>query len=225
VRVLIVEDDDALASSLSRGLEEKGFDVDRVAEGRAALDAREADVVLLDLRLPDTTGIDVLVQLRQRSETPVIMLSASDDEIDRVVTLELGADDYVTKPFSLRELVSRMRAVTRRSGRSMADALLEPEPTVVRGETGELTVDSRRRRVLVNGSEVVLTPKEFELLGQLAGEPGAVVTRAALIESVWDRNWFGSTKTLDIHIASLRKKLGDSRWIETHRGVGYRLRA
>jgi DNA-binding response OmpR family regulator len=224
VRVLIVEDDDAVASSLSRGLEEKGFDVDRVAEGRAALDADEADVVLLDLRLPDTTGIDVLVQLRQRSETPVIMLSASDDEIDRVVTLELGADDYVTKPFSLRELVSRMRAVTRRAGRSMADALMEPEPTVVRGDAGELTVDARRRRVLVNGAEVVLTPKEFELLGQLAGEPGVVVTRTALIESVWDRNWFGSTKTLDIHIASLRKKLGDGRWIETHRGVGYRLR-
>jgi two-component system, OmpR family, response regulator RegX3 len=146
---------------------------------------------------------------------PIIMLTAKDSEIDKVVGLELGADDYIVKPFGFRELVARIRAVMRRVGETpQADA-----PQVI----GELTVDRRARRVFVANEEVMLSPKEFDLLALLAEDPGAVVTRETILEEVWDPHWYGPTKTVDVHVASLRRKLGNPEWIETVRRVGLRL--
>jgi DNA-binding response OmpR family regulator len=176
------------------------------------------DVVLLDLGLPDIDGVDVCRQLRAISDVPIIVVSARDDELDRVVGLEVGADDYVVKPFGMRELIARIRAVTRRSARTPG---AQDEQQLLR--VGKLTVDLRTRRVTVGGHELELTPKEFDLLAVLAAEPDTVLRREHLLEQVWDLNWYGSTKTLDVHVASLRKKLGDHRWIETIRGVGFRV--
>jgi DNA-binding response OmpR family regulator len=172
--------------------------------------------VLLDLGLPDIDGYDVCRALRARSAVPVIVLTARGEETDRVVGLELGADDYLVKPFGFRELVARMRAVTRRT-------LSAPPERSQR--VGELEVDRRTRRVRVGGDEIPLTPKEFDLLALLAEDPGAVVERQDILETVWDPHWYGPTKTLDVHVASLRRKLGDPAWVETVRGVGYRLGA
>jgi len=216
MRVLIVEDEDAIAEPLAEGLRRDGFDVERVATGAAALEASEPDVVLLDLRLPDMDGLDVCRRLRERSDVPIIVVTARGEEADRVVGLELGADDYVVKPFGLRELIARIRAVTRRGpGRARASVL----------RVGELEVDVRTRRVRMADSEVELTPKEFDLLAALARDPGAAVTRRRLLEEVWDTGWYGSSKTVDVHVAALRRKLGDATLIETVRGVGFRLRA
>jgi two-component system response regulator RegX3 len=217
VRVLVVEDEDAIAEPLAEGLRREGFDVERVATGAAALEAAEPDVVLLDLRLPDLDGFEVCRQLRARSDVPIIVVSARGEEIDRVVGLELGADDYVVKPFGLRELIARIRAVSRRT-QSRGDA----GSVIV---VGALSVDQRARRVTVDGSEVELTPKEFDLLALLAREPGAVVERERILRDVWHTTWYGSSKTIDVHVAALRKKLGDPNWIETVRGVGLRLRS
>ena len=217
MRVLLVEDDDAIAEPLAKGLQREGFEVDRVATGAGALDADPADLVLLDLGLPDVDGYEVCRQLRARSETlPIIVVTARGDEVDRVIGLELGADDYLVKPFGFRELVARIRAVMRRSGRATA------EPTDV-VHHGSLEVDTRTRRVLVDGEEVALTRKEFDLLALLAADPGATRTREEILEQVWDPHWYGPTKTLDVHVASLRRKLGDPTLIETVRGVGFRL--
>jgi two-component system response regulator RegX3 len=216
--VLVVEDDDAIAAPLTKGLEREGFHVTRTANGRDALAAPPADVVLLDLGLPDMDGYEVCRRLRQRSGVPVIILTARSEEIDRVVGLELGADDYVVKPFGFRELVARIRAVTRRGGLT----------TTARDETqriGRLQIDRRTRRVSVDDQEVVLTPKEFDLIAMLASDVDAVILRTRILEEVWDPHWYGPTKTLDVHIAALRRKLGDPAWIETVRGVGFRLRA
>lgn len=218
MRVLVVEDDDAIASGLLDGLTDHGFVPLRARTGREALAAAEADVVLLDLGLPDMDGRDVCRELRARSAVPIIMLTARSDEIDRVLGLELGADDYVTKPFSFRELVARIRAVTRRTGNSV-DASDE-QRAIVRGR---LTIDRRAHRVTVSGVEVKLTPKEFDLLTFLAEVPDAVRTRTDILDNVWDINWYGPTKTVDAHVATLRQKLGDARWIEAVRGVGFRL--
>jgi len=216
MRVLIVEDEDAIAEPLAEGLRRDGFDVERVATGAAALEASEPDVVLLDLRLPDMDGLDVCRRLRERSDVPIIVVTARGEEADRVVGLELGADDYVVKPFGLRELIARIRAVTRRGpGRARASVL----------RVGELEVDVRTRRVRMADSEVELTPKEFDLLAALARDPGAAVTRRRLLEEVWDTGWYGSSKTVDVHVAALRRKLGDATLIQTVRGVGFRLRA
>jgi DNA-binding response OmpR family regulator len=218
MRVLIVEDDDAIATPLAKGLEREGLDVDRVGTGTAALgrSAEEPfDVVLLDLGLPDRDGFDVCRELRARSDVPIIVVTARSEEVDRVVGLELGADDYIVKPFGFRELVARIRAVARRRPTPAANAHAS--------EVGALSIDRRTRRVLVDGSEVALTPKEFDLLAFLAEDPGAVCSRQQVLEEVWDPHWYGPTKTLDVHVASLRKKLGDPRWIETVRGVGFRL--
>jgi two-component system response regulator RegX3 len=215
VQVLLVEDDDAIAEPLVRGLEREGFDVARVSTGEAALTASEPDVVLLDLGLPDIDGYEVCRRLRARSEVPIVFLTARSEEVDRVVGLELGADDYVVKPFGFRELVARIRAVTRRrQPRERSDG-----PQTV----GDLLIDRRTREVHVGGSEVDLTPKEFDLVALLAQDPGAVFERQQIMEQVWGQPWYGPTKTLDVHIASVRKKLGDPRWIETVRGVGFRL--
>ncbi len=216
VRLLIVEDEDAIAEPLAEGLRREGFDVTRVATGEEALAAAEPDLVLLDLRLPDIDGFTVCRELRARSDVPIIVVTAKGEEIDRVVGLELGADDYVVKPFGLRELIARIRAVTRRTGRR------EDAPVSV--TVGELEVDSRARRVSVAGEEIALTAKEFDLLALLAQEPGAVLSRQRILEEVWQTTWYGSGKTIDVHVASLRKKLGDPGWIETVRGVGLRLR-
>jgi DNA-binding response OmpR family regulator len=219
VNVLIVEDDDGIAVPLQAGLERAGFTCHRVATGRAALDATEPDLVLLDLGLPDIDGIEVCRELRARSDVPIIVVTARGEEVDRVIGLELGADDYLVKPFGLRELVARIRAVTRRLGSRDAPAA----PDVL--DAGPVQVDLRQHRATVRGEEVALTPKEFDLLALLARDPGATATREHIIEEVWDAHWFGPTKTLDVHIASLRKKLGDPALIETVRGVGFRLRA
>jgi DNA-binding response OmpR family regulator len=216
VKILIVEDEDAIAEPLAEGLSREGFDVTRVATGAEALAAPIPDVVLLDLRLPDLDGYDVCRGLRARSGVPIIMVTAKGEEIDRVLGLELGADDYIVKPFGFRELVARIRAVTRRAGGSRPD-----EGAAF--EVGPLEVDQRSRRVRVGGEEVDLTPKEFDLLAFLAREAGAVVTRRRILEEVWDTHWYGTTKTIDVHVASLRRKLGDPGWIETVRGVGFRL--
>jgi two-component system, OmpR family, response regulator RegX3 len=174
-------------------------------------------VVLLDLGLPDLDGFELCRRLRSQSDVPIVVISARGDELDRVVGLELGADDYMVKPFGFRELVARIRAVTRRSSAS-ADAS-RPQ------RIGELEIDRRTRRVRVADAEVALTPKEFDVLAYLAGQPGTVVTRQELLEDVWDPHWYGPTRTLDVHVASIRKKLGDPRWVETVRGVGFRLGA
>jgi DNA-binding response OmpR family regulator len=213
VHLLVVEDDEAIAVPLVRGLERSGYEVTRVATGRDALEVDGVDLVLLDLGLPDLDGYEVCRRLRAASSVPIIVVTARGDERDRVLGLELGADDYVVKPFGIRELVARVRAVSRR-------AVSEPAGPQ---HIGALEVDRRTRRVSVDGREVALAPKEFELLALLADDPGAVVSRAQIMDEVWDPHWYGPTRTLDVHVASLRRKLGEPRWIETVRGVGFRL--
>ena len=215
MRILVVEDDDGIAEPLVEGLEREGFEVERAATGAEALVAPVPDLVILDLGLPDVDGYTVCQQLRSKSQVPILVVTARGAEVDRVVGLELGADDYIVKPFGFRELVARIRAVMRRVGESAA-----PEAAQV---IGELTVDRRTRRVFVSGEEVVLSPKEFDLLALLAEDPGAVVNRQTILEEVWDPHWYGPTKTVDVHVASLRRKLGHPDWIETVRRVGLRL--
>jgi two-component system response regulator RegX3 len=215
VKVLVVEDEDAIAVPLQQGLEREGYEVTRVATGQAALDARQVDLVLLDLRLPDIDGLDVCRQLRARSDVPIIIVSARGEEVDRVVGLEIGADDYIVKPFGLREVVARIRAVSRRAREASAGG----DRIVI----GSLVVDVGAHRVALDGEPLELTPKEFDLLVLLASEPDVAVTRQRVMVEVWNTEWFGSTKALDVHVASLRRKLGDPGWIETVRGIGFRL--
>ena len=217
MRILLVEDENAIAIPLSAGLGREGFAVDRAATVAEALKADAADLVLLDLRLPDGDGLDVCRAMRARSDVPIIVVTARGEEADRVIGLELGADDYLVKPFGLRELIARIRAVMRRT-----EARTRPRGPL---QVGGLTVDERSRRATLEGRELELTPKEFDLLVALAGDPGAAVSRRRLLEEVWDTTWFGSSKTIDVHVAALRRKLGDPGWIETVRGVGFRLRA
>ena len=216
MRLLVVEDDDAIAVPLVEGLERAGYAVDRAATAATALgQAAGADLILLDLGLPDVDGLEVCRQIRAVSAVPIIVVTARGDEGDRVLGLELGADDYIVKPFGMRELIARVRAVSRRS-------TSDGDPIVVR--VGELGIDRRTRRVTVADREVALSPKEFELLSLLGEDPGAVVSRQQIMDEVWDPHWYGPTKTLDVHVASLRKKLGDPTLIETVRSVGFRLR-
>jgi len=216
--VLLVEDDEAVAESLTRGLGRYGFDVEWVGTGAEALRVRlaDVDVVLLDLGLPDIDGLDVCRELRACSDVPIIVISARADETDRVVGLEIGADDYVSKPFGVREVIARMRAVLRRVRPAAMQE--EPEPP-----QGRLVIDRRSRRAHVDGVELALTPKEYCLLSFLAEAPGAAFTREQIMEAVWDANWFGPTKTLDVHVGALRRKLGDAAAVETVRRVGFRL--
>ena len=212
VKVLVVEDDPAVSEPLLSGLQRNGIETEHVAYASHVLAALTGvDVVLLDLGLPDGDGIDVLRELRKVTDVPVIIATARGDETDRIVGLELGADDYVVKPFSVRELAARVRAVARRR---RVDSSLD---------SGRVVVDRSRHRVVVDGAEVDLTAKEFDLLAVLAEEPGRAVTRQELFSRVWDPVWVGTGKTLDVHVASLRKKLGDPALVETVRGVGYRL--
>jgi DNA-binding response OmpR family regulator len=218
VRVLIVEDDDAIAEPLAKGLSREGFAVERVATGAAALPVPAVDLVLLDLGLPDFDGYELCRRIRASSDVPIIVVTARGEEIDRVLGLELGADDYLVKPFGFRELLARIRAVTSRTGVGN-----RPEPAGGPLRVGSLEIDRRTRRVTVEGQPVPLTRKEYDLLLFLAADAGAVRTREDIIDEVWDPHWFGPTKTLDVHVASLRRKLGDPGWIQTVRGVGYRL--
>ncbi len=216
VRVLVVEDDPSVAEVVGRYLDREGFSVAVASDGWGALKAAGAvvpDLVVLDLSLPGLDGLEVLRRLRALAPVPVIVLTARGEESDRVRGLELGADDYVVKPFGFRELLARMKAVTRR----------RQAPPEGRVAAGGLEVDRRTRRVILDGSELDLTPKEFDVLAVLAEDPGAVVSRQQLLERVWGHAWYGPTKTLDVHVAAIRKKLGDPGWIEAVRGVGFRL--
>lgn len=216
MEVLLVEDDAAIASSLRAGLESSGMVVHHVSTGADAVASSFYDIVLLDIGLPDFDGFEVCRRIRAKSDVPIIMLTARNEEIDRIFGLEIGADDYVTKPFGLRELIARIRAVTRRRDASnQATSLLI--------SVGPLSIDVATRRAVLAEESLDLTSKEFDLLSYLAEHPGVVHRRNDIMESVWDTNWYGPTKTLDAHIAALRKKLKDPRWIEAVRGVGFRL--
>jgi two-component system response regulator RegX3 len=229
--ILLVEDEDSIALPLAAALEREGYAtrVTGSAPEAIALAAElQPDLVLLDVMLSDGSGLDVCREVRRHSSVPIIMLTARGDETDRVVGLELGADDYVVKPFSARELVARIRAVLRRVPDAAAEAAAATSaPHEIRA--GGLTVDVAQRLVLLDGEELALTRREFDLLALLASNAGTVLTRERLIDEVWDTNWFGSTKTLDVHISTLRKKLGDdaadSRYLHTVRGVGFRFAA
>ncbi len=221
MRILIVEDDPSVADGILDGLGTANFVTKHVSTGAAALEALsvfEPDLVLLDLGLPDMDGTDVCREMRKLSTVPIIVVSARDEEIDRVLALEIGADDYVVKPFGMRELVARIKAVSRRT--STHESAGEAGPA--ENSFGPLTIDTRAIRVSLNGTDIHLTPKEFELLVYLTQDPGAVYRRADILHDVWDTNWYGTTKTLDAHVAAIRKKLGDAAWIESVRGVGFR---
>ena len=217
VKVLLVEDDKSIADSVITSLQLAGLVVHHVMTGAEAIAATteiSPDVVLMDLGLPDMDGLDASKTIRETSAVPIIIVSARGDELDRVLGLELGADDYVVKPFSQRELLARIRAVTRRN----VDG---PQPTSNR-EGARLQIDERAHTVLLDGAEIALTAKEFDLLAFLYAEPGVVFRRNDILEHVWDTNWYGTTKTLDAHIASIRKKLGHPDWIQSVRGVGFK---
>ncbi|MDX6413425.1 MAG: hypothetical protein QOH23_835 [Gaiellaceae bacterium] len=216
----MIEDDQAIGALVLAYLERAGFDVVCETTGENGLDAVERHdprVVVLDLALPDLDGLEVCRRLRASARVPILILTARDEEVDRIVGLELGADDYMTKPFSPRELVARVRAILRRA---------EPEEPDGSGliELGDVQLDRRLRRVAVAGSTVALRTLEFELLAELAENAGQVVTRDRLLERVWGVAFAGGTRTVDVHVAQLRKKLARPDLIETVRGVGYRAR-
>jgi two-component system, OmpR family, response regulator RegX3 len=221
--VLLVEDEESITAPLAEALSRDGFETVIAGTAAEALElagTRSPDLVLLDLGLPDGSGLDVCRELRARSAVPIIMVTARGEEMDRVVGLEVGADDYVVKPFSAREVIARIRAVLRRT------AAPPPAAQAEVAELGDLRVDRARRSVTLAGEPLELSRKEFDLIRLLVDSAGTVVTRERLIDEVWDTNWFGSTKTLDVHISALRKKLGDDpttpRYIHTVRGVGFR---
>ncbi len=222
-RVLVVEDEESFSDALSYMLRKEGFEVSVAATGTSALtefDRTGADIVLLDLMLPEMSGTEVCRQLRQRSHVPIIMVTARDSEIDKVVGLEIGADDYVTKPYSPRELVARIRAVLRRQS---VDAVELSAPTLA---AGPVRMDVERHVVTVAGSAVQLPLKEFELLELLLRNAGRVLTRGQLIDRVWGADYVGDTKTLDVHVKRLRSKVepepSTPRYIVTVRGLGYK---
>jgi DNA-binding response OmpR family regulator len=218
--VLLVEDEPTIAEPFGDALAREGFEpvlAATAAAARSELSRREPDIVLLDLSLPDGDGRELARELRAQSAIPIIIVTARGSEIDRVVGLELGADDYVVKPFSAAEVIARIRAVLRRAG-------ARPQPSEL--VAGDVRVEVAARRAWHGARELALTRKEFDLLARLLESADAVVTREDLMNDVWDMNWFGSTKTLDVHMTALRRKLGEDpaepRHIETVRGVGFR---
>ena len=220
MKVLLIEDDASIAGAIVDSLDALGWEIAHETAGLPGLQRLQAeqwDVLLLDLGLPDIDGIEVTRRAREVGTFPIIVISARGDEGDRVLALELGADDYLVKPFGMRELLARIRAVHRRSAQS------EESGKETALAVGPLSVDQRARRAHLGERELELTPKEFEVLAYLAQDPGSAHRRETILQDVWDMNWYGSTKTLDAHVAALRKKLGDARWIESVRGVGFRL--
>ena len=222
-RILVVEDEESFSDALGYMLRKEGFEVATAATGPAGVaefDRAGADLVLLDLMLPGLSGVEVCRQLRQRSDVPVIMLTAKDGEVDKVVGLEIGADDYVTKPFSARELVARIRAVLRRRGAELD----EPASSVL--QAGPVRMDVDRHTVSVNGEKAAFPLKEFELLEYLLRNAGRVLTRAQLIDRVWGSDYVGDTKTLDVHVKRLRAKIEPDPAAPQHlltvRGLGYK---
>jgi DNA-binding response OmpR family regulator len=225
--VLLVEDEESITVPLQEALAREGFDASVAGTAAQALElarSLEPDVVLLDVMLPDGSGFDVCRELRRESSVPIIMVTARGEEADRIVGLEIGADDYVTKPFSAREVVARIRAVLRR-----AEPRAAPADDGAPLRVGDLAIDVARRTATLRDQPLDLSRKEFDVLALLAGEAGRVVTRERLLEEVWDTTWFGSTKTIDVHVSGLRRKLGDEpsapRYLRTVRGVGFRLTA
>lgn len=226
--VVLIEDESSISEPLTAALNASGFDVAVATTGAQGLDLVDSsgpDIVLLDLGLPDMDGRDVCRTLRETTNVPIIMLTARNMETDRVVGLELGADDYIVKPFSLAELTARMRAVLRRTAATPTAAA--PAPAAPKGvEIGGLRLDERTWSATLDGQPLVLARREFELLRLLMQNAGTVLTREHLMEEVWDANWFGPTKTLDVHISALRRKIHDDphepRYIHTVRGVGFR---
>ncbi|MDX6690248.1 MAG: two-component system, OmpR family, response regulator RegX3 [Solirubrobacteraceae bacterium] len=226
-RVLLVEDETSIAEPFARALQREGFDAEvapTAAAARRQFEERRPTIVLLDLTLPDGDGRELCREWRRDTNVPIIMLTARGTETDRVVGLELGADDYVVKPFSVAEVAARIRAVLRRAGPEA-----EPAATCAPVAVGELQIDPATRRATLAGADVALTRKEFDLLARLARDAGRVVSREDLMADVWDENWFGSTKTLDVHIGFLRRKIGDDatdpRFLRTVRGIGFMLAA
>jgi two-component system response regulator MtrA len=215
---VVIEDDEAIGALVGTYLEQAGFEVVRECTGEGGFEAvarRRPRFVVLDLGLPDVDGFDLCRRLRDSADVPILILTARDEEADRVIGLELGADDYLTKPFSPRELVARVRAVLRRA------EPVPPESRVI--EVGELRVDLRTRSATFAGSPLTLRTLEFELLAELARNAGNVVTRDRLLDRVWGLSFAGGTRTVDVHVAQLRKKLGRPSLIHTVRSVGYRL--
>ena len=227
--ILFVEDEQSISAPFSKALEREGFEPHVAATAARALQLHEQlepDLILLDLHLPDGDGRDVCRTIRARSGVPIIILTARGTETDRIVGLELGADDYVVKPFSGPEVIARMRAVLRRAQPpALAEDAAPDEPITI----GDLHVDLAARRVTLHADELQLSRKEFDLLAELVRNAGRVVTREQLMDRVWDENWFGSTKTLDVHVRWLRGKLGETAdnatYLQTVRGVGFRFRA
>ena len=216
--ILVVEDEPSIAEIVALYLERAGFSVRTAADGQEALDesARSLpDLIVLDLMLPGIDGYEVLRRLRTTSDTPVIMLTARKTEVDRIAGLELGADDYVVKPFSPRELVARVKAILRRS-----DGTSEPNEVLM---AGRVEVDVVRREARIDGEPVALASKEFQLLQFLAERPGRALSRQQLLDGVWGSGWYGDDRTVDAHVRQLRKKLGDALPLSTVWGMGYRL--
>jgi len=215
--ILLVEDEEDIAAIVRAYLEREGFRVvwaSRGTEGLQALEQHDVRLAILDVQLPDTDGFDLCQAIRAVSSLPVVMLTARDEEIDRVTGLELGADDYVTKPFSPRELAARIRAVLRR---------VEPEVDADRLAAGDVVLDRRSRTAIVDGVDIELTAREFDLVWHLAERPGVVVTRERILDRVWGLAFPGGTRTVDVHVGQVRRKLGRPELIRTVRGTGYKL--
>jgi DNA-binding response OmpR family regulator len=218
--ILIVEDESSIASFVALYLKNAGYSVRTVAKGADALDQVSSDppsLTILDLMLPDIDGIEVCRRIRKTSDVPILMLTARDEDVDKIIGLEVGADDYLTKPFNPRELVARVKSILRRSAPERRQA----ESAVIRH--GELTIDAGRREVRVGEEEIQLAPKEFDLLWELLDHRGLVLTRDQLLERVWGYTFAGDTRTVDVHVRQLRRKLGDASPIVTVWGVGYKV--
>jgi DNA-binding response OmpR family regulator len=218
--VLVVEDEASIASFVAAYLKNAGYLVRTTASGNEALrlvDSEKPSLVVLDLMLPDLDGVEVCKRIRQHGELPVLMLTARDEDVDKIIGLEVGADDYMTKPFNPRELVARVRAILRRA----APGRVERESAVIRH--GDLVVDAGRREAHVGDTEVQLAPKEFDLLWELLDHRGLVLTRDQLLERVWGYTFAGDTRTVDVHVRQIRRKLGDASPIVTVWGVGYKV--
>jgi DNA-binding response OmpR family regulator len=218
--VLVVEDEASIASFVSLYLKNAGYAVRTASNGTAALaeaESAQPALIVLDLMLPDIDGVEVCKRIRQRSDVPILMLTARDEDVDKIIGLEVGADDYLTKPFNPRELVARVKSILRRA----APDRRERETEVI--EHGNLRVDSGRREVKVVDEEIQLAPKEFDLLWELLDHRGLVLTRDQLLERVWGYTFAGDTRTVDVHVRQLRRKLGDASPIVTVWGVGYKV--